>query len=262
MRRTLSLLYGLTAYLLFLGTFLYAVGFITGWIVPKHIDSGPVAPLWEALLVNTLLLGLFAVQHSGMARRQFKVWLTGWMSPAIERSTFVLLSSLVLILLFWQWRPIPTVVWSVPVPAIAVAVQALSLIGIVIVLVSTFLINHFELFGLHQVVNNYLGRTMPEPSFKHPSLYKLVRHPIYFGFIVAFWSAPVMTVGHLMFAAATTAYILIGIWLEERDLVAQFGDDYRRYRASVPMLIPYAGRLKEDTSVPRQAASAGQGRSS
>jgi protein-S-isoprenylcysteine O-methyltransferase Ste14 len=252
MRRTLHFLYGLAAYLVFLGTFLYAIGFITGWLVPKHIDSGAVVPLWQALTVNLLLLTLFAVQHSGMARRQFKAWLTQWMSPAIERSTFVLLASLVLILLFWQWRPIPAVVWSIPVPEIAIAVQALALIGVVIVLVSTFLINHFELFGLQQVVYSYLGRDMPKPRFKTPSLYKAVRHPIYFGFIVLFWAAPVMTVGHLLFAAVTTAYILVGIWLEERDLVAMFGDDYRRYRERVAMLIPSMGRA-ERAAAPRIA---------
>ncbi|MGH6770214.1 MAG: methanethiol S-methyltransferase [Xanthobacteraceae bacterium] len=256
MRRTLFFVYGLAAYLIFFVTFLYAIGFITGWVVPKHIDSGAVAPLWQALLLNLLLLSLFAFQHSGMARRPFKAWLTRYLPSPIERSTYVLLTSAVLILLFWQWRPIPTVVWSIPVPEIAIAVQALSLIGIVIVLVSTFLINHFELFGLHQVVNNYLGRSMAAPTFKTPSLYKVVRHPIYFGFIVAFWSAPVMTVGHLLFAAVTTAYILVGIWLEERDLVAMFGDDYRRYRERVSMLIPFLRRSETTVKPPAQALKA------
>jgi protein-S-isoprenylcysteine O-methyltransferase Ste14 len=250
MRRTLFFLYGLAAYLVFFVTFLYAVGFITGWVVPKHIDSGTVVPLWQALLINLLLLLLFAIQHSGMPRRRFKAWLTRHLPAPIERSTYVLMASLVLLLLFWQWRPIPTVVWSIPVPEIAIAVQALSLIGIAIVLVSTFLINHFELFGLHQVVNNYLGRSMEAPTFKTPSLYKVVRHPIYFGFIVAFWAAPVMTVGHLLFAAVTTAYILVGIWLEERDLVAMFGDDYRRYRERVSMLIPFMGRSEAPAKPP------------
>jgi methanethiol S-methyltransferase len=239
MQRLLAFIYGFIAYLFFAGTFLYAVGFITGWVVPKSINTGPVVPLGEALLVNTLLLSLFAVQHSGMARRAFKAWWTQYVAPAIERSTYVLLASLVLILMFWQWRPIPTVVWEVAVPEIAIAVQAISMIGVVIVLVATFLINHFELFGLHQVINNLLGREMPSPRFRTPGLYKVVRHPLYFGFIVAFWAAPVMTVGHLMFAAVTTAYILIAIVLEERDLVHAFGDEYRAYRQRVAMLIPF-----------------------
>jgi protein-S-isoprenylcysteine O-methyltransferase Ste14 len=239
MQRVLAFIYGVIAYFIFFATFLYAVGFVTGWVVPKSIDTGPVVPLGEALLVNTLLLSLFAVQHSGMARRAFKAWWTQYVAPAIERSTYVLLASLVLILMFWQWCPIPTVVWEVAVPEIAIAVQAVSLIGVVIVLVATFLINHFELFGLHQVVNNLLGREMPAQRFRTPGLYKVVRHPLYFGFIVAFWAAPVMTVGHLMFAAVTTAYILIAILLEERDLVHAFGDEYRAYRQRVAMLIPF-----------------------
>jgi protein-S-isoprenylcysteine O-methyltransferase Ste14 len=239
MRRLLALFYGLIAYLFFFGAFLYAVGFITGWLVPKSIDTGPVVPIGEALLVNTLLLSLFAIQHSGMARRAFKRWWTQYVSPAIERSTYVLLASLVLVLLFWQWRPIPTVVWEVAVPEIALAVQVVSLLGVVIVLVATFLINHFELFGLHQVFNNLMGREMPPARFKTPGLYKIVRHPLYFGFIVAFWAAPVMTVGHLMFAAVTTAYIFIAIMLEERDLVHAFGDEYRRYRQRVAMIVPF-----------------------
>jgi protein-S-isoprenylcysteine O-methyltransferase Ste14 len=256
MRRTLIFLYGLAAYVVFLGAFLYAIGFVTGLVVPKHIDSGPVVPLWEALVVNLVLLSLFAIQHSGMARRQFKAWLTRWMPVEIERSTYVLLASLVLILLFWQWRPMPTVVWSIPVPEIAVAVQLLAMVGVVLVLVSTFLINHFELFGLQQVIYSYLGRSMPAPHFKTPSLYKVVRHPIYLGFIVMFWAAPVMTVGHLLFAAVTTTYILIAIWLEERDLVALFGDDYRRYRDRVAMLIPFMGRAKTPAEPPQRPAKA------
>jgi protein-S-isoprenylcysteine O-methyltransferase Ste14 len=239
MRRLLAFIYGLIAYVIFAGTLLYAVGFITGWVVPKAIDTGPVVPLGEALLINTLLLSLFAVQHSGMARRAFKGWWTQYVSPAIERSTYVLLASLVLIGLFVHWRPIPTVVWEVAIPEIAIAVQAVSLLGVVLVLVATFLINHFELFGLHQVFNHLMGREMPAQRFRTPGLYKLVRHPLYLGFIVAFWAAPVMTVGHLMFAAVTTAYILIAIILEERDLVHAFGDEYRAYRQRVAMLIPF-----------------------
>jgi protein-S-isoprenylcysteine O-methyltransferase Ste14 len=241
LQRILIFLYGLTAYAIFFATFCYAVGFVTGLVVPKHLDSGPVVPLPEALTVNLALLTLFAVQHSGMARRAFKAWLTRTVPQAMERSTYVLATSVVLILMFWQWRPIPAVVWQVPWPELAVAIQVLSIAGIALVLVATFLINHFELFGLHQVFNNLTGRQAPEVRFKTPSLYKVVRHPIYLGFIIAFWAAPAMTVGHLLFAVMTTAYIFVGIFLEERDLVAHFGDEYRRYRERVSMIVPFLG---------------------
>ena len=242
MARFLAFLYGTAAYVLFLGTFLYAIGFVTGLPVPKTIDMGPVVPVTEALIVNVLLMSLFAIQHSVMARKGFKRWWTQFVSPAIERSTYVLFATLALILLLWQWRPIPTIVWQVTDPTAAMALTGLSLFGWLFVLTSTFLINHFELFGLHQVVNNLAGRPMGEMRFKTPVLYKLVRHPIYLGFIIAFWAAPVMTAGHFLFAAVTTAYIFVGIMLEERDLVAQFGDEYRSYRERVGMLIPKPGR--------------------
>ncbi len=251
LQRFLIFLYGLAAYLIFFATFCYAIGFVTGLVVPKHLDSGPIVPLPEAFAVNLALLTLFAVQHSGMARRAFKSWLTRTVPHAMERSTYVLATSLVLILMFWQWRPIPAVVWQVPYPELAVAVQVVSIAGIALVLVATFLINHFELFGLHQVFNNLTGRQAPEVRFKTPSLYKVVRHPIYLGFIIAFWAAPVMTVGHLLFAAMTTGYIFVGIFLEERDLVAQFGDEYRRYRERVSMIVPFLGGSAR--SRPRQA---------
>jgi methanethiol S-methyltransferase len=207
--------------------------------VPKTIDSGPVVPIVEALIVNILLMTLFALQHSVMARKPFKQWLTQYVPAAIERSTYVLLASLALVLLFWQWRPIPDVVWQITSPQIATNITAISFFGFALVLLSSFLINHFELFGLHQVAINAAGRTMPEPRFKTPVLYKVVRHPIYLGFIIAFWAAPVMTVGHLLFAAVTTAYIFVGIYLEERDLVQLFGEQYKRYRAQVGMLVPF-----------------------
>jgi protein-S-isoprenylcysteine O-methyltransferase Ste14 len=242
MGRIIGFLFGLVAYLVFLPTFLYAIGFVTGMVVPKTIDSGPVVPLAEALVVNILLMSLFAVQHSAMARKPFKQWWTQFVPVSVERSTYVLLTSLALILLFWQWRPIPTVVWEITNPQIATAVTALSLAGWLLVLFSTFLINHFELFGLRQVAINLAGRTMPEPRFKTPVLYKVVRHPIYLGFIIAFWAAPVMTVGHLLFAAVTTAYIFVGIFLEERDLIQLFGQEYKRYRAQVGMLVPFRRR--------------------
>jgi len=239
MSRFLGFLYGLAAYLVFFGTILYAIGVVEGLVVPKTIDSGAVVSMTEALVVNLLLMSLFAVQHSVMARPQFKQWWTQFVPKPFERSTYVLLASLALILLFWQWRPIPTVVWQVSDPWIAGAMVGLSHFGWVLVFLSTFLINHFELFGLHQVANNLTGRDMPEVQFKTPVLYKLVRHPIYLGFIIAFWMAPVMTTGHLLFAAVTTAYIFVGIFLEERDLVELFGDNYRNYRARVAMLVPF-----------------------
>jgi protein-S-isoprenylcysteine O-methyltransferase Ste14 len=239
MSKILAFLYGLVAYVVFLGAFLYAIGFVTGMIVPKTIDTGPVVPMVEAIIVNILLMTLFAMQHSIMARPQFKQWWTRFVPKSIERSTYVLLASLTLVLLFWQWRPIPALVWQVTNPDLAMTLQALSFAGWFLVLVSTFLINHFELFGLHQVVNHVAGREMPAPRFKAPALYKVIRHPIYLGFIVAFWATPTMTLGHLLFAAVTTSYIFVGIALEERDLVALFGDEYRRYRQRVSMLLPF-----------------------
>ena len=214
--RVAAFLYGLVAYAVFFAAFLYAIGFVADLVVPQTIDTGTVVPIAEALIVNLLLLSLFAVQHSVMARRQFKQWWTQYVPKSVERSTYVLFASLALALLLWQWRPIPTVLWQVADPQIAMAITGLSFVGWFIVLTSTFLINHFELFGLHQVTNNLAGRSMPAPRFRTPLYYKFVRHPIYLGFIIAFWAAATMTAGHLLFAAVTTAYILVGILLEER----------------------------------------------
>ena len=239
MSRIIAFLYGITCYVFFAITFLYAICFVSNIVVPKTIDSGPTGPGFESIVINLLLMSVFAIQHSVMARRQFKEWWTQFVPKSVERSTYVLFATLALALLCWQWRPIPAVVWQIGNPEIAKVVMGLSYLGWLIVLTSTFLINHFELFGLHQVANNLVDKPMPAPRFRTPLYYRLVRHPIYLGFIIAFWAAPVMSAGHLLFAAVTTAYIFVGILLEERDLIDVFGDEYRRYRERVSMLVPW-----------------------
>lgn len=239
MKRTLALLYGLVTYALFLGVFLYAIGFVGDLLVPRSVDSGgPQAPLGEALLVNALLLGLFAVQHSVMARPGFKRWWTRIVPKSVERATYVLATNAVLVLLFWQWRPIPGTVWAIDHPVGRGTLWGLFALGWLIVLAATFMISHAHLFGVQQVWQRFRRREPAEPRFQTPALYEHLRHPIMIGFLIAFWAAPEMTWGHLLFAAATTGYILIALRLEERDLVASFGDRYRAYQQRVPMLLP------------------------
>jgi methanethiol S-methyltransferase len=239
--KIIAFLYGVLCYGAFLVTILYAIGFVMGVGVPKNIDTdtGSTTSTATALLTNLALLSLFALQHSVMARRSFKQWWTQYVPKAVERSTYVLLSSLTLMLLFWQWRPMPAIIWRIEAPDTAVTIVTISLVGWVLVFTSTFLINHFELFGLHQVTADLAGREMPEPKFRTPLLYRFVRHPLYLGFIIAFWATPEMTAGHFLFATVTTAYIFLGIFLEERDLTELFGENYRQYRRKVSMLVPW-----------------------
>lgn len=248
MSRIFAIAYGIVAYVIFLATFLYAIGFVGNIAVPKSIDSGQTASLAAAVIVDIVLLGIFAVQHSLMARRFFKrVW-TKIVPEAVERSTYVLFASLALILLYWQWRPIAAPVWMVTDAAGATALQAVFWLGWATVLLSTFLISHFELFGLTQVWMKLRNRKPTPMQFRTPFLYGFVRHPLYLGFILAFWATPKMTAGHLLFSVMTTAYILIAIQLEEQDLIAAFGDAYRSYRRRVSMLIPLPPKSEESES--------------
>lgn len=246
MKRAPFLLYGVVCYLIFFATFTYAIGFVGNLVVPKSIDSGAAGAFWPSLLINLGLLGLFALQHSGMARPGFKRWWTRLVPKPIERSTYVLFASLVLILLYWQWRPLPEVVWSVKQPEGRFALWALFGLGWGLVLVATFMISHAHLFGVAQVHRYWRGRAQADPGFQTPGLYRHMRHPIMTGFFVAFWATPDMTVGHLVFALATTGYILIALQLEERDLIRAFGDRYEAYRQHVPIFIPRWKRKRPD----------------
>ena len=238
LKRISTFIYGVISYLIFFGTFLYAIGFIGNLIVPKSIDSGRTGPLSEALLIDAGLLMLFALQHSVMARPWFKRAWTRFVPQPAERSTYVLLSSLALLLMFWQWRPIGVEIWHVEQPVIRIVLYGIFATGWLLVLAATFLINHFDLFGLRHVFLYLLGRPYTQLKFGTPILYRHVRHPLYLGWLFAFWGTPTMTVAHLVFAIATTAYIFVAIQLEEKDLVEAYGDQYRRYKQTVPMIIP------------------------
>ena len=250
----ITLAYGVGSYAAFFLTFLYAIGFLGNVLVPKSLDSGPIGALGTALLVDLGLLALFAVQHTVMARPAFKRLLTTVVSPAAERSTYVLASSLALILLFWQWHPLGAVVWEVEQPVGRALLYSGFAAGWVLVLVTTFVINHFDLFGLRQAWRHFRGRQQEPLRFVTPFLYRVVRHPLYVGWLLAFWSTPTMTVTHLLFAAVTTAYILVAIQFEERDLVNAHAE-YAAYRAQVPMLVPAWRPRPIGTDASRQAGA-------
>ena len=257
MSRIIAFVYGVICYVFFFASFLYAAGFVGGFLVPLSLDSAPTGPFGTSLLIDLGLLGLFAVQHSVMARPAFKrVW-TRVVPEPVERSTYVLASSLALILLFWQWRPLGGVVWDVQDPIGRAILWGGFAFGWLLVLVTTFLINHFDLFGLRQVWLHLLGRPYQPLPFKMPALYRVVRHPLYVGWFFAFWSTPTMTAAHLLFAVATTAYILIAIQLEERDLVAAH-PEYAEYRRRVPMLVPSIRRSEPAAGSATAAAAVRQ----
>lgn len=241
----LAVLYGIGSYALGVATLAYAIGFVGNIAVPKSIDSGAAGAALPSVLVDVALLGLFAAQHSIMARKGFKEWWTRVVPRAIERSTYVLFTAAALALLYWQWRPLPEPIWTVHAPVAVVLLHTVFWLGWGMLFLSTFLLNHFELFGVRQVFARLMRKELPAPRFHTPLLYRHVRHPIYLGLLLAFWSTPAMTDGHLLFAVATTAYIRLAIQLEERDLIALFGNQYRRYRREVGMLIPWRRRHVE-----------------
>ena len=255
MKRIAVFVYGVASYLLFFATFLYAFGFIGNVFVPKSIDSGRVTTLAQALLVDAGLLALFAIQHSVMARRGFKRMWTRIVPEPAERSTYVLFSSAALILMFWAWQPIGETVWDVENPAARLALHAACAFGWLLVLASTFLINHFDLFGLRQVWLYLRGIPYTPLQFRTPVFYRYVRHPLYLGWLFAFWATPVMTAAHLLFAGLATGYILVAIQFEERDLMEAHGESYRAYRKQTPMIIPIPQNRRRSGEITGGAAA-------
>jgi len=254
--RLLILLYAIVSYAVFFVSFLYSLGFVGNYLVPKSIDVGGEANWSEAIVVDLLLLGIFAIQHSIMARPAFKRWSAKFCPEASQRSTYVLFSSLIQLLLFWQWRPIPIQVWHIEGMAASLLI-GVYWFGWLIMLASTFMIDHFDLSGLRQAFSALRGTELPGQSFRTPMLYKIVRHPIMLGLLLAFWATPAMTAGHLLFAIMSTAYILVGVQFEERDLIAEFGATYQRYRQRVPMLLPrIVGRSPEEDCEPPRSFGA------
>lgn len=247
MNRYLAVVYGTFSYTLFLVVFLYLISFVGGLFVPRHIDNAGTAPVGWAVVIDVALVTLFGIQHSVMARPAFKKWWTRVVPEPVERSTYVLIASLVLVVMFWQWRELPTVVWDVTWQPARLVVWTVFWLGWAIVLASTFMINHFELFGLKQVFAAWRARPAVETGFRTTLFYRVVRHPLMLGFLIAFWAAPTMTAGHLLFAATMTAYILLALQVEEHDLMAALGTHYAEYRRRVPMLIP--GLHKRDTDI-------------
>ena len=258
MKRISIFLFGVVSYAAFFFTICYAIGFVAGALVPKHIDSGTPAPFWEALIVNSALLGAFAVQHTIMARPAFKEWFTQYVPKPMERSIFVFAASSILLAAYWQWRPLPELVWQVTDPAIVTVLWVTYGLGWGIVFLSSFLINHFDLFGLRQVWLQLVNKAYSLTPFRLTGLYKYVRHPLMLGFVIAMWATPVMTQGHLLWSLLITGYIFVGIQFEERDLQVAHGEAYRRYKENVPMLFPYHGkgpvRLIEEAAKRRAAA--------
>lgn len=246
MKKILTLIYGIMAYVTFLVSFLYAIGFVGGFLVPKAINDGVSTPIMQAMIINLLLLSLFAIQHGIMARPAYKKWVSPVIGPAIERSTFVLLASLILLVLFWQWRPMTNNIWKIENQMIHYLLIGISLMGWLMVLVSTFLIDHLELVGLKQVFNNLKNKQTANPKFIVIFLYRISRHPMMLGFIIAFWSTPHMTMGHLLFAIVTTLYIFLAVkYLEEKDLKKSIGKKYEEYQQAVPMIIPFTKRRRK-----------------
>ncbi|MBQ0788266.1 MAG: isoprenylcysteine carboxylmethyltransferase family protein [Oceanihabitans sp.] len=240
MKKIIIVLYGIIAYVVFLISFVYAIGFVGDFLVPKAINSGVETSFTNALIINLCLLSLFAIQHSVMARPAFKKWISPVIGPAVERSTYVLLTSLALLLIYWKWQPMPTVIWNIENTSLSYLIMVIFFIGWLIVLLSTFMISHFQLFGLTQIFNNFKNKQNEDPNFQTNYLYKIVRHPIMLGFIIAFWATPFMTLGHLLFAVVTTIYMLIAVkYLEEKDLRKAIGEKYETYQKEVPMIVPF-----------------------